>query len=104
MGDLIATVTPETRMVIFSNPSNPLGNSISAEDMSRLLAALSPRTLLVFDEAYFEYAAADPAYPPFLKMLREHSSPWLLLRTFSATAWLVLRVGYAVPPTRRCSD
>jgi histidinol-phosphate aminotransferase len=97
MGEFIAALTPETRMVIFSNPSNPLGNSISAEEMSRLLAALSPRTLLVFDEAYFEYAAADPSYPDFLNMLRAHSSPWLLLRTFSKAYGLAgLRVGYAV--------
>ena len=97
MGEFIAALTPETRMVIFSNPSNPLGNSIGMEDMSRLLAALNPRTLLVFDEAYFEYAAADPSYPQFSKMLREHSSPWLLLRTFSKAYGLAgLRVGYAV--------
>jgi histidinol-phosphate aminotransferase len=97
MGEFIAAVTPETRMVIFSNPSNPLGNSITAEDMSRLLASLNPRTLLVFDEAYFEYAATDPSYPQFLEMLREHSSPWLLLRTFSKAYGLAgLRVGYAV--------
>jgi histidinol-phosphate aminotransferase len=97
MGEFIAALTPQTRMVIFSNPSNPLGNSIGAEDMSRLLAELSPKTLLVFDEAYFEYAAADPAYPRFLEMLEQHSSPWLLLRTFSKAYGLAgLRVGYAV--------
>jgi histidinol-phosphate aminotransferase len=97
MGEFIAAVTPETRMVIFSNPSNPLGSSISAEDMSRLFASLNPRMLLVFDEAYFEYAAADPSYPRFLKMLEQHSSPWLLLRTFSKAYGLAgLRVGYAV--------
>jgi histidinol-phosphate aminotransferase len=97
IGEFIAAVTPETRMVIFGNPSNPLGDSITAEDMSRLLAALGPKTLLIFDEAYFEYAATDPSYPQFLKMLREHSSPWLLLRTFSKAYGLAgLRVGYAV--------
>jgi histidinol-phosphate aminotransferase len=65
--------------------------------MSRLLASLSQRTLLVFDEAYFEYAAADPSYPRFLEMLQGCSSPWLLLRTFSKAYGLAgLRVGYAV--------
>jgi histidinol-phosphate aminotransferase len=97
MAEFIAELRPETRMVIFSNPSNPLGNSISAEDMRALLASLRPNTLLVFDEAYFEYAATDPSYPHFLKMLREHSSPWLMLRTFSKAYGLAgLRVGYAV--------
>jgi len=97
MGEFVAAMTPETRMVIFSNPSNPLGNSIGAEDMSRLFAALGPKTLLVFDEAYFEYAAADPSYPRFLEMLKVWPSPWLLLRTFSKAYGLAgLRVGYAV--------
>ncbi len=97
MGEFVAAVRPETRMVIFSNPSNPLGNSITAEDLSRLLTRLGPKTLLVFDEAYFEYAATDPSYPHFLNMLRGHSSPWLLLRTFSKAYGLAgLRVGYAV--------
>ena len=97
IGEFIAAITPETRMVILSNPSNPLGNSIRAGDMSRLLAALGPATLLVFDEAYFEYAAADPSYPRFLRMLEACSSPWLLLRTFSKAYGLAgIRVGYAV--------
>jgi histidinol-phosphate aminotransferase len=97
MSEFIGALTPETRMVIFSNPSNPLGNSISAEDMSRLLAALGPKTLLIFDEAYFEYAATDASYPQFSKMLEACSSPWLLLRTFSKAYGLAgLRVGYAV--------
>jgi histidinol-phosphate aminotransferase len=97
MSEFIAALAPETRMVIFSNPSNPLGNSISAEDMSRLLAALGPKTLLIFDEAYFEYAATDASYPRFLKMLEACTSPWLLLRTFSKAYGLAgLRVGYGV--------
>lgn len=102
IGEFIAAITPATRMVILSNPSNPLGNSISVGDMSRLLAGLSGaradrNTLLVFDEAYFEYAAADPSYPRFSKMLEKCSSPWLLLRTFSKAYGLAgIRVGYAV--------
>jgi histidinol-phosphate aminotransferase len=95
--EFIAAITPATRMVIFSNPSNPLGTSISEQDMLRLLAALDPKTLLFFDEAYFEYAAADPFYPRFLKMLEESSSTWLMLRTFSKAYGLAgVRVGYAV--------
>jgi len=97
IGKLIAALTPRTRMIMFSNPSNPVGTSITASDMSRLLAATGDSGLLVFDEAYFEYAAEDPSYPPFAKMLEQRAGPWLLLRTFSkAYALAGLRIGYAL--------
>jgi histidinol-phosphate aminotransferase len=65
--------------------------------MSRILAAAGDNVLIVFDEAYFEYAAEDPAYPAFAKMLEQRSGPWLLLRTFSkAYALAGLRIGYAL--------
>jgi histidinol-phosphate aminotransferase len=97
IGELIAALTPRTRMIMFSNPSNPVGASITAADMSRILAAAGDNVLIVFDEAYFEYAAGDPAYPAFAKMLEQRSGPWLLLRTFSkAYALAGLRIGYAL--------
>lgn len=97
INEFIAALTPRTRMIIFSNPSNPVGTSITASDMSRLLSAVGDGTLIVFDEAYFEYAAEDSSYPAFAHMLEERSGPWLLLRTFSkAYALAGLRIGYAL--------
>jgi histidinol-phosphate aminotransferase len=97
MQDMLDAISPRTRMLILSNPSNPTGGSITADDMRRLLAALSEDVLLVFDEAYFEYAASDPSYPEFLPMLKRCHSPWLMLRTFSKAYGLAgLRVGYGI--------
>jgi histidinol-phosphate aminotransferase len=103
MGELVRALTPETRVVMLGNPSNPLGTSINADDLGCLLEALRPDTLLLFDEAYHEYAAAEPKYPSFLAMLealvvREGKRrPWLLLRTFSKAYGLAgLRVGYGI--------
>jgi histidinol-phosphate aminotransferase len=94
---LIAALAFRPRMLIFSNPSNPTGRSITAGEMQRLLAAIPSETLLVFDEAYFEYAATDPSYPAFLPMLKKLESPWLMLRTFSKAYGLAgLRVGYGI--------
>ena len=92
-----AALTPDTGMLIFGNPSNPSGASLSGDDLRTILAAASPETLIVFDEAYLEYASADPAYPDFHAILRESASPWLILRTFSKAYGLAgLRVGYAI--------
>jgi len=95
--EVAAALTPCTRMLIFGNPSNPSGASLTAEDLRTILAAASPETLIIFDEAYLEYARADPAYPDFHAILRESASPWLILRTFSKAYGLAgLRVGYAI--------
>jgi histidinol-phosphate aminotransferase len=95
--EFVAALSPRTRMVMFSNPSNPVGTSITADDMCRLLSAVGDRTLIVFDEAYFEYAAEDNSYPEFRQMLERSHRPWLLLRTFSKAYGLAgLRIGYAL--------
>jgi histidinol-phosphate aminotransferase len=97
MSEMIAALTPRTRMVMFSSPSNPVGTAVSADDLRRLLAALEPHTLLVFDEAYFEYASASPGYPDYLKILEASGNAWIMLRTFSKAYGLAgLRVGYAI--------
>lgn len=94
---MIAAITPRTRMVMFSAPSNPLGTTITAQDMDRLLDALPHDAILVFDEAYFEYAAAEESYPGFLNLLEKSGKTWMLLRTFSKAYGLAgLRVGYAI--------
>lgn len=94
---LIAALSPHTRMLIVSNPSNPVGSSMNAAAMKRLLAAVSPGTLVLWDEAYFEYAMNDADYPDSLALLRDSGLAWLLLRTFSKAYGLAgLRVGYGV--------
>lgn len=94
---IIAGLTPRTRLVMFSAPSNPLGTTITGADLERLLHALADDTLLVFDEAYFEYAASGESYPGFLRILERSGKTWILLRTFSKAYGLAgLRVGYAI--------
>jgi histidinol-phosphate aminotransferase len=94
---IIAALTPRTRLVMFSAPSNPLGATITGDEMERLLRALGNETLLVFDEAYFEYARVEESYPGFLNMLERSGKTWILLRTFSKAYGLAgLRVGYGI--------
>ena len=94
---LVAAISPRTRMLIISNPSNPVGCAMDATEMRRLLSAVSPGTLVLWDEAYFEYASGEGGYPDSLAVLRESGLPWLLLRTFSKAYGLAaLRVGYGV--------
>ena len=94
---LIDAISPSTRMLIISNPSNPVGCAMDTVEMRRLLNAVSPGTLVLWDEAYFEYASDEDGYPDSLAVLRDSGLPWLLLRTFSKAYGLAaLRVGYCV--------
>jgi histidinol-phosphate aminotransferase len=102
---LIEALESRPRMFILSNPSNPTGLSIAEDEMSLALAAIPQETIFVFDEAYYEYASADPSYPDFLSMLKRLSSPWLMLRTFSKAYGLAgMRVGYGLASDARLVD
>lgn len=102
---VIAALTPDTRLLMFGNPSNPVGTSIGAGDLRRILAHLPPQTLLVFDEAYLEYASADPTYPDFLAVLKDYETPWLMLRTLSKAYGLAgLRIGYGLASSKDLID
>lgn len=91
-----ALSTP-AKMVIFSNPSNPVGCMLDKDGFARVIAAAPQECVLVIDEAYFEYCQDDPDYPDSLAVLAAQSRPWIVLRTFSKAYGLAgLRVGYGL--------
>ncbi len=91
---LINAITPRTRIVIFSSPSNPAGPVILKEDLNKILSVLDENTLLIFDEAYGEFVAEPYAFDS-VAALAEAICPWAVLRTFSKAYGLAgLRVGY----------
>ncbi|MBB2206065.1 histidinol-phosphate transaminase [Gluconacetobacter takamatsuzukensis] len=94
---LIEAVSKPLKMLIFANPSNPVGCMMGEADLRALIDACPQDCLIVVDEAYREYAEIDPAYPQAREILRAQSRPWIVLRTFSKAYGLAgLRIGYAV--------
>lgn len=86
-----------SKIVVFSNPSNPVGCMLGRDGFARLIAMTPRDCLLVIDEAYYEYCVAHPDYPDSLALLREQERPWIVLRTFSKAYGLAgLRVGYGL--------
>ncbi len=82
-------------VVFLSSPWNPVGPALDHAALQRVLRAVRPGTLLVLDEAYFEFA--DPGAPDGIEMLRGSGVAHVVLRTFSKAYGLAgLRVGYAV--------
>ncbi|MFC3325092.1 aminotransferase class I/II-fold pyridoxal phosphate-dependent enzyme [Mesorhizobium cantuariense] len=83
------------RIVFISSPWNPVGPGLDRPSLQRLIDAVRPGTLLVLDEAYFEFA--DPGAPDGIEVLRDSGIDHVVLRTFSKAYGLAgLRVGYAV--------
>jgi histidinol-phosphate aminotransferase len=88
-------VTPLTRVVFIANPNNPTGTTLPAAGLRSFLASLPDTTVVVIDEAYFEYVEASD-YPNTVQWLADF--PRLIVtRTFSKAYGLAgLRIGYAV--------
>ena len=94
---ILAALKGGCRMLIFSNPSNPVGAMVTEKEFARICKAAAPETIMVIDEAYYEYAAGNPEYPDSLKELEKSSCPYVILRTFSKAYGLAgARVGYGI--------
>jgi histidinol-phosphate aminotransferase len=88
-------ITPQTKMVFIANPNNPTATMVTADEVEHFMARVPERTIVVFDEAYIEFAMG-PDFPDTLSYVRQGRKV-LVLRTFSKASSLAgLRVGYAV--------
>ncbi|WP_296721534.1 histidinol-phosphate transaminase [Erythrobacter sp.] len=91
--NLLAAVTPQTRVVLLDNPNNPVGSFLPPSEVARLHAGLPSDVLLVVDEAYGEYV--DPAHPHAAFELAARHENVLVSRTFSKAYGLASeRVGW----------
>lgn len=92
---MLAAIDDSTRVVFVANPNNPTGTFLTGEDLGRFIAAVPPRVVVVLDEAYNEYLAADQQYDA-MALVRKHAN-LLVSRSFSKAYGLAgLRVGYGV--------
>lgn len=88
-------LSPKTRLVFIANPNNPTGTIVGRPAIERFLDRCPEETVVVLDEAYYEYAD-DPTYPHSLDYLRQERNV-IILRTFSKIyALAALRVGYGM--------
>src|SRR5918994_1535598 len=87
-------ITPMTKMVFIANPNNPTATIVTADEVEHFMAKVPERTIVVFDEAYIEFAQG-PDFPDTLSYVRQGRKV-IVLRTLSKAASLAgLRVGYA---------
>ncbi len=92
----IENINDNTKLIFVCNPNNPVGNIMTKEEIDYLLKNVPEDVIVVFDEAYYEYAIKNPEYPDSLEILKTRPNT-IILRTFSKVAGLAgVRTGYAL--------
>ena len=95
--EILARVTPATRMVFLANPNNPTGTYLTFDEVKRLRAGLPDDVLLVLDAAYAEYVRANDYEAGIELVATTHNT--VMTRTFSKIYGLAsLRIGWAYCP------
>ncbi len=109
---LEAAVTPRTRMLLYTSPSNPLGWVATVDDQRRLLDfARRHKLWLVADEVYerLNYTGAKPTTPaPSILKLATRDDAVMVVQSFSKAycmtgwrlGWLVARRDLAARATQ----
>ncbi len=109
---LEAAVTPRTRMLLYTSPSNPLGWVATVDEQRRLLEfARRHRLWLIADEVYerLNYTGAKPTTPaPSILKLATRDDAVIVIQSFSKAycmtgwrlGWLVARRDLAARATQ----
>ncbi len=89
--EVLAAVTPNTRVVFLTNPNNPTGVSMPLEAIRRVAARVPKGAVVFVDEAYVEFSGES-----FINDLEAHPNV-IVGRTFSKAFGLAgLRIGCLV--------
>lgn len=92
---MLDAIDENTAVVWLCSPNNPTGTYIKEKRVISFLEKVPADTLVVLDEAYFEYVVAEDYYNS-IELLKEFSN-LIVLRTFSKIYGLAsLRVGYGI--------
>lgn len=90
---IAAAITPATRLVFITNPTNPVGSMVGQAEIDAFMAEVPAHVTVVFDEAYLDFADEKVDTVKFVKAGRSVC----VLRTFSKAYGLAgARIGFAV--------
>src|SRR5580704_5854035 len=89
---LAAAITEKTKIIYLANPNNPTGTIFTRHEFDEFYKHVPSRVLIILDEAYFEYAQANPRYPDSMHYRYDNV---ITLRTYSKIYGLAgMRIGY----------
>lgn len=92
---MLAAIDEATAVVWVCNPNNPTGHYLPENCLKSFLEKVPADTLVVLDEAYYEYVVAED-YCESLELLNQYPNV-IILRTLSKIYGLAsLRIGYGI--------
>lgn len=95
LAGMLEAIDENTNIVWVCSPNNPTGVYIPKEDLISFLDKVPEDTLVVLDEAYYEYVVADDYYDS-IELVSKYNN-LIVLRTFSKIYGLAaFRVGYGI--------
>lgn len=93
--EMLKLIDDKTNIVWLCSPNNPTGTYIKEDELLSFLERVPSETLVVLDEAYYEYVVAEDYYHSLA--LVDKFENLIVLRTFSKVYGLAsLRIGYGV--------
>lgn len=85
-------INDNTKIVYIANPDNPTGTYITKEEFDYLMKHVPAHTIVILDEAYFEFAQGSWDYPDSMTYRYDNV---ITLRTFSKAYGISgIRCGY----------
>ena len=92
-----ATAQTGSVLINICNPNNPTGNIIDFTTMFDWINNAPETHLFLLDEAYFDYAQANPSYKSGLDLINQGKDNVVISRTFSKVHGMAgMRMGYGI--------
>lgn len=93
---IISKITDKTKIIWVCNPNNPTGTIVTEKQMIAFFEKVPENIMIVYDEAYREYATSEEYPHNSIKFLKDYPNV-LIMRTFSKVYGLAgIRVGYTI--------
>lgn len=90
----VEKINDKTKIIYICNPNNPMGNILTRDEIDNFVAKVPKDIVILFDEAYYNYAKVNPEYPETTDVLAKRPNT-IILRTFSKVGGIAgVRVGY----------
>lgn len=93
---ILSKITDKTKMIWICNPNNPTATIVTEEELVNFFDKVPKNVLILYDEAYREYATSKDYPHDSIKFLKDYPN-LLVMRTFSKVYGLAgIRVGYTI--------
>ncbi|MEJ2664959.1 MAG: histidinol-phosphate transaminase, partial [Spirochaetia bacterium] len=96
LDDILARLTPKTKLIWISNPNNPTGCLIPRDEFARFYEQVPDNVFVVHDEVYADFAPPEQM-PDTRALLKQGRANLVLMRSFSKIYGLAgIRLGFGM--------